>query len=973
MTYELIKLTLSSFSRPQFSILIISTILISIWLSYYLLFLSKNEIKVKKSIFHTYSLYLLFINIWVISNAFFQSEFLSYFDSVIAKEVGLIANISSLLSANFTFLFSCLLVRANKPLKKHQSYTFIFGIIVSLVMFLYPELTIVDVVITSTGHFTITLGKASSELFIFGFILLILTFRNFYLYRKSQIKINKTKSNYMMFGMSIFMVSTLICHIIIPSVSNDYSATWIPPALSIFEQVLVGYAIFNDRFYSLRYITHLSISYLLNILLYLSPIVMLTHTDPNEYHFILIGCWIIISGICWKNSLAAFQRYINRFIYGSPSNTVNDIHSLVNDFKQSSDMALNRVKDILNSNTGQIIKVGINSSQSELANYLEAHNEAILKDELDYFIEYHSSDIEKLTKIRNSMAENDSALVLPIFNNNVITHLFMVSKKNEGGIFSQEEISALQLVLEQSNKFIYAEDEIRKSQLLAGSIAHEMKNPLSKIQYHFERIDADLFDLDTSSLVPYASSEMKTLYQNICEVKSAVQLGSKFIEVILNELQGGRISPDSFRLFSARELIKQSLNDYNFEHASSRHLISLDPHTDFIFKGDDTLYSFIIFNLLNNSLHYISEYPEMKISIRLSTGDRHNKVIFTDTGPGINASRLPYIFDEMYTSGKNNGNGLGLAYCQRVMTAFGGNISCRSEAGKFTEFTLSFPTINSAYDRETVQRFKRALKGKYCLLVGEFSSSLKLTVLLYELNIKITKVESIKEMMHILSFRHFDFVFINEDITRQSANAIKSIRCGELGSIAQITPIISCTNNGSTAKSYEGTDNLIQGVIDTREEELLISLQHIIENGQLKPLGNLIGKKVLVVDDMLVNRLLIKGYLENEGIICFQAENGKKAVEIVMAEEIDFILMDIRMPVMNGFEATKEIRKISPSTPIVALTGEYGEDVATTITLTMEDHLTKPITKKRLLQKINKHLKDTPLSLRNTRLYYSAM
>lgn len=70
---------------------------------------------------------------------------------------------------------------------------------------------------------------------------------------------------------------------------------------------------------------------------------------------------------------------------------------------------------------------------------------------------------------------------------------------------------------------------------------------------------------------------------------------------------------------------------------------------------------------------------------------------------------------------------------------------------------------------------------------------------------------------------------------------------------------------------------------------------------------------------MWVNRLLIKGYLESEGITFMQAENGQEAIDVVKTENVDFILMDIRMPVMDGFEATTEIRKISFSAYYSAL------------------------------------------------------
>jgi CheY-like chemotaxis protein len=82
--------------------------------------------------------------------------------------------------------------------------------------------------------------------------------------------------------------------------------------------------------------------------------------------------------------------------------------------------------------------------------------------------------------------------------------------------------------------------------------------------------------------------------------------------------------------------------------------------------------------------------------------------------------------------------------------------------------------------------------------------------------------------------------------------------------------------------------------------------------------------RILIVDDIFVNRLLLKEIVKKFCIKCFEAQNGKEAVDILLREEIDIILMDIEMPVMNGVETTKYIREELPfpkrNTPIVALT-----------------------------------------------------
>ncbi|MFA6917076.1 MAG: response regulator [Parachlamydiales bacterium] len=108
---------------------------------------------------------------------------------------------------------------------------------------------------------------------------------------------------------------------------------------------------------------------------------------------------------------------------------------------------------------------------------------------------------------------------------------------------------------------------------------------------------------------------------------------------------------------------------------------------------------------------------------------------------------------------------------------------------------------------------------------------------------------------------------------------------------------------------------------------------------------NFNGAKVLVVEDFDINREIISEMLTMVGIIPDSAENGLEAVEKAKAVKYDLILMDIRMPYMDGYDATKEIRKLGDPQPIViALTASIQEkDKKKSVEVGMDDYLSKPL------------------------------
>ena len=96
---------------------------------------------------------------------------------------------------------------------------------------------------------------------------------------------------------------------------------------------------------------------------------------------------------------------------------------------------------------------------------------------------------------------------------------------------------------------------------------------------------------------------------------------------------------------------------------------------------------FVIYNLLKNALHY-----KAKIEIRTEMKSDGNYLYFKDYGPVIESDKLELIFESFFTSGKKDGTGLGLPFCKRIMMAFDGEIICKSEVDKGTEFEMNFPS-----------------------------------------------------------------------------------------------------------------------------------------------------------------------------------------------------------------------------------------------------------------------------------------
>ncbi len=122
---------------------------------------------------------------------------------------------------------------------------------------------------------------------------------------------------------------------------------------------------------------------------------------------------------------------------------------------------------------------------------------------------------------------------------------------------------------------------------------------------------------------------------------------------------------------------------------------------------------------------------------------------------------------------------------------------------------------------------------------------------------------------------------------------------------------------------------------------------------------NIKRAKILLAEDSPDNVLLIKTFLRNAGIEISVVSDGIEAIDLVVKEKFDLILMDIQMPRMNGFEATREIRNKGFKMPIIALTAHaLQEHRKNALEGGFTDFVTKPIQRKTLLEVIDKHVRS---------------
>lgn len=797
------------------------------WLTYYCYRLKQKNKMIWGTYHSSYIAYSCCIIAWISSNTYFHTNWLVKFGIDRAIFMAELANIAASLAFVFAYYFSCQLSAEQRKGKIYlwQRLIFITIAIYSIIINSQSNLTIKHVEIIGPSEFIIEFGSHTPYFFSAMLCSVILTLFNLVAMRTNSSKLTLAKTNYMIAGILVYMLSTLIIQVGFTFFLQDFSLTWLPPALSISEMLFVGYALLTSRFYSVKYLAYLCLNTLLVCGVLTIPLgaIFIPITDSHQWLFVIPFCALI--GITWQPLYKKVSRYASLLIYGNRQTPVEQILALEEDFKLSIDDAMRRLGELLQIPSDKLRLVSSNHSESVYARYLSSKQTALVFDELFEKLDDKNAEKSPVKALYDKMIANNTALVMPLFGHGKsVTHLLISPHKINNQMFSHEEISALQTLLTRIQSIIEADRRIHQSRALANSIAHEMRNPLSQVQLCFEILKKHV----------ERQSSAQQIKLEIENGQAAIQRGRQLIDIILREVSDTSPEHEPVTMTSIHKAVDQAVSQYGFENEKVIERIHLPQQDDFVVKLNETLFNFVIFNLIRNAIYYFDSYPNSQIEITTQIGSYEHVLIFKDTGPGIDEAIADKIFEDFFSYQKSGGSGLGLGYCQRVMRSFGGRIECKSKLGEFTEFHLYFPIVPNA-----------------------------------------PRADSLR------------------------------------------TPYFNDWHSNQTAK-----------------EDSLPNPQPL-SNPNPTP-------TILIVDDKEIQRTLVKLYLDQLGIDSVQANNGESAVNIVKTQPIDLILMDIQMPVMNGFEASQIIKAHTPNTPIIALSGESGNHELKMISLLMDGRLEKP-------------------------------
>ena len=504
-----------------------------------------------------------------------------------------------------------------------------------------------------------------------------------------------------------------------------------------------------------------------------------------------------------------------------------------------------------------------------------------------------------------------------------------------------------------------AEEANKAKTIFLSNMSHEIRTPMNAI-----------IGLDSLALhEPEISEKTKGYLEKIGT--SAEHLLSLINEILdMSRIESGRTKINSEE-FSFPKLLEQvnTIFDDQCQEKGLKYSCHVAGNLDDYYVGDVTKIRQVLINILGNAVKFTPKGGSVGLDVeKVAAFDNKSTLVFkvSDTGIGISKEFLPKIFDtftqEDTTAGfKYGSSGLGMAITKGIVDMMNGKIEVESEKGKGTTFRVTLTLNDSVRKQASDDEIEIHPNEMSVLVVDDDEIALGHAKLVLGkagivTDTALTGMEAV-EMAKLRHARREPYNLIVIDWQMPEMNGIETAR--EIRKVTgdESAIIILTAYNWDDILDEAlaaGVDCFISKPVFSGIllEEFKNALRRKKEHTSFaKNKAELTGRRVLLAEDMDVNAQIMMEVLKMRGLEAEMAENGRVALEMFRDHPegyYDAILMDVRMPEMDGLEATVAIRKLERSdakkVPIIALTANaFDEDVQRSLQAGMNAHLSKPI------------------------------
>ena len=383
--------------------------------------------------------------------------------------------------------------------------------------------------------------------------------------------------------------------------------------------------------------------------------------------------------------------------------------------------------------------------------------------------------------------------------------------------------------------------------------------------------------------------------------------------------------------------------------------------------GDDMKLKQVLINILGNAVKFTDAPGEVTMTIertKVYEDQSTLRFIIKDTGIGIEKSFIPKIFDSFSQENssiknKYGSTGLGMAITKNIIELMNGSISVESEKGVGSEFTVMVTLKNSQHTGYS-SGFIKPRDMRVLIVDDDEVAAEHARLVLGERGVNATVCSSGKEALRLLRLqytKHAPYNLVLLDWILHGMDGLETARRIREQFDKQTTVIIMTSFNWDEimdkALSY-GVDGFLAKPLFA--SNVINEFEHIARKNNINLLRverrvDLKGKRILMAEDVFINAEIMKQLIMMKDAQIDHAENGSIAVKMFSDSEpgyYDAILMDVRMPVMDGLEAAAAIRALdrpdAHKVPIIAMTANaFDEDVQRSLQVGMNAHLSKPV------------------------------